>query len=82
MDSFWLIDTKGRILDVNEAYCSLMGYTRDELLKMSIKDVEGLETPDGVNEHIRKVIEKGFDRFETKHRCKDGRVIDIEVSVN
>ncbi|MBI5048422.1 MAG: PAS domain S-box protein [Deltaproteobacteria bacterium] len=82
MDSFWLIDTTGRFLDVNEACCRLIGYTRDDLLKMSVKDIEVLETPDDIERHIYKVMETGFDRFETKHRCKDGRVIDMEVSVN
>lgn len=32
MDGFWISDTQGRILDVNDAYCKLTGYSRDEML--------------------------------------------------
>jgi PAS domain S-box-containing protein len=34
MDGFTIDDMQMRILDVNDAYCRLMGYTRDELLTM------------------------------------------------
>ncbi|MCR4320002.1 MAG: PAS domain-containing protein [Candidatus Brocadiaceae bacterium] len=34
MDGFWLMDWEGRLLDINDAYCRLTGYTRDELLTM------------------------------------------------
>ena len=34
MDCFWLIDTEEHILDVNDAYCQLSGYAREEQLKM------------------------------------------------
>lgn len=83
MDGFWLVDTPhGRFLDVNEAYCNLMGYSRQELLSMSIQDIEASETPEETAQHIQKVIELGGDRFVTRHRCKDGKIVDIEVSVN
>ncbi len=39
-----------------------------------------VEDADMAREHMAKVIEKGSDRFESRHRCKDGRTIDVEVS--
>ncbi|TAK36931.1 MAG: PAS domain-containing sensor histidine kinase [Chloroflexota bacterium] len=82
IDGFWLADTQGHFLDVNDAYCRLMGYSREELLGMRIQDVEAMETPEETARHIRRIMETGSDRFETRHRRKDGTIVDIEVSIN
>jgi PAS domain S-box-containing protein len=81
MDGFWLTDLEGHFLDVNEAYCKLIGYSRDELLSMSIADVEAAEKPEDVLKHIQKIKEVGSDRFETRQRRKDGEIIDVDISV-
>jgi PAS domain S-box-containing protein len=82
MDGFWLVDAEGKILDVNDSYCRLIGYSRGELLTMSITDVEAAEAPDETARHIERVKRKGYDRFETRHRSKGSQTIDVEVSVN
>ena len=81
LDGFWLADRQGRFLDVNAAYCLISGYSRQELLAMSISDLEAPETMDDTASYIRKVVEQGRDRFETKHRRKDGSIIDVEISL-
>ena len=82
LDCFWLVDIQGKLLEVNDAYCNLTGYSSEELLNMCISDVEALETPEETKEHIQQIIKTGSDRFESKHRCKDGRIIYVEVSTN
>ena len=82
MDGFWIADIQGNFLDVNDAYCRLIGYSRDELLKMRISDIEEIEKPEETAQRIQKIRETGGDRFETRQRCKDSRIVDIEVSVN
>lgn len=80
MDGFWLVDFQGRLLQVNPAYCQLSGYTEHELLSRRISDLEAAELSDETAAHIQKVMTQGWDRFETKHRRKDGSVFDVEVS--
>jgi PAS domain S-box-containing protein len=82
MDGFWLTDTQGNFLEVNDAYCNLTGYSKDELLSMNIRDLEELETQEETARRILKIVQVGRDRFETRHKCKDGRIIDVEISVN
>ena len=80
LDGFLISDFSGRILDVNEALCLMLGYTREELLRMSIPDIEAAEAPEETAAHIQKIIRTGSDRFQTRHRHKDGTIIDIDVS--
>jgi len=82
MDGFWVMGTQGHFLDVNDSYSNLIGYSRDELLKMNVRDVEAVETPEETAKRIAGIIEVGGDRFETRHKCKDGRIVDIEISAN
>ncbi len=82
MDGFYLVDMEGRILETNDSYCSMIGYSNEELLKMSVKDVEVLDTQELIEKRLQLILGIGYARFETKHKRKDGRVIDIEASVN
>jgi len=81
MDGFCLVDVKGRLLEVNEAYCSMLGYSREELLQMGIDDLEVEEMHSDISAHIEKISTQGGDIFETRHRRKDGGILDLEVSV-
>jgi len=81
MNGFWLVDLQGRLLEVNEAYCRMSGYTEQELLTMRIPDVEAVETSDETAAHIQTLMAQGEDRFESRHRRKDGGTFDVEVSV-
>jgi PAS domain S-box-containing protein len=50
------------------------------VLDRLISELDYNESPEQTAEHIRQIIEHGQDRFETRHRHKDGHPIDIEVS--
>ena len=81
IDGFWLVNTDGRLLEVNDSYCRISGYSRQELLAMRITDLESSETAAETAAHLKKVITQGEDRFESQHRCKDGHNICVEISV-
>ncbi len=81
MDGFWSVDLEGHLLSVNEAYCRMSGYEAHELVQMRITDLEAREVPEETQAHMQKLLATGQDRFETRHRRKDGGVYDVEVSV-
>ena len=80
MDGFWRLDQQGRLLEVNQAYCDMSGYSEAELLKMSISDLDANESPEEAVAHNQKIMTEGRDRFESRHRRKDGSLFDVEVS--
>src|SRR6056297_1424609 len=45
-DGFWIVDDKGWIIDVNDTYCKMSGFSKDEILQMTIKDQDALENDD------------------------------------
>ncbi|MDO8313185.1 MAG: PAS domain S-box protein, partial [Sideroxyarcus sp.] len=80
---FWKVDQSGHIVEVNDAYCQIIGYARDEIVGAHASKFEAIEqTPEAVAAHIQHVVERGYDRFETRHRHRDGHLIDIEVSAS
>ena len=81
MDGFYLVDKAGRFLDTNDAYCRIIGYSREELLRMAIKDIEAINTDEVIKKRIQQIMDTGYFCFETKHRRKDGKIIIIEASV-
>jgi PAS domain S-box-containing protein len=80
LDGFWIADSTGRILDINETLRKMLGYTREKLLTLSVTDIEAAESPEQVTTHLQSVIETGSDRFQSRYRRSDGTIIDVEVS--
>ena len=70
-----------RFLDVNEKSCADLGYTRDELLSMTVFDIDPQLTPDGVVEDREQLRETGFLIKESVHRRRDGTTFPIEVNL-
>jgi len=80
-DSIVLFDAElGDIIDFNDKACRTLGYTREEFAALQIPDFEVDESAADVAAHIRQIVKKGSDVFESRHRRKDGRVLDILVS--
>lgn len=83
MDGFCMVDRDGRILEINDAYCRMSGYTREELVQLSIPQLEmNWPDPESFSRRLDQIIQKGRELFETRHRTKDGRVLHLEISAN
>ena len=81
MDGFWLVGDQAQLLEVNETYCRMSGYSAPELLAMQVNDLEVNESAANTANRIQKIMEQGADRFESTHRRKDGSLFEVEVSV-
>ena len=80
MDGFWVVDPEGLLLEVNDAYCRMSGYSAEELVTMRIADLLAPDAASNVAARMRQIRAHGEYRFETRHRRKDGSVFDVEIS--
>ncbi|MEO8170833.1 MAG: PAS domain S-box protein [Oxalobacteraceae bacterium] len=80
LDGFLHSDIRGNVLDVNLAYCHMSGYTREELLGMTMFDLNP-ENNNKTGENIKNIIQSGRGLYESIHRRKDGSVWNVEISV-
>ncbi len=77
LDGFWVLDTAGRILEVNDSYLRRSGYSRDELLAMTLFDIDANNT----REDIQAILAKSGSWIgEVLHRAKGGKTWPLEVS--
>jgi len=81
-DGFLLVDRNGIILEVNDSYCQLTGYTRDEILDRHISEVDPIDSAEDVARRAEEIAKAGSLRFESYHRHKNGTFIPLEVSLN
>jgi PAS domain S-box-containing protein len=79
-DGVYIVGEDAGFQEVNPAYCNLLGYSREELLTLSIPDVEANESPDEIVRRIAVIKTSGAARFETVHRRKDGSSVAVEIS--
>ena len=80
MEGFCITDIQGQMLEVNEMYCRMSGYSEQELLAFKITDLESIETAKEAEAHIKKIVMLGSDRFESQHTRKDGTLFNVEIS--
>jgi diguanylate cyclase (GGDEF)-like protein/PAS domain S-box-containing protein len=80
-DGYWVIDSAGRFVEVNDGYCRMMGYSREQVMAMQIADFEAVAEQAQIEEQIARILMKGHERFETRHRHRDGHWVDLEITV-
>jgi PAS domain S-box-containing protein len=78
-DIVLFVHQDGRILEANRAAVVAYGYSRDELLSLSINDLRAPETHDSITRQMSRAASEGI-LFETVHRRKDGSTFPVEVS--
>lgn len=81
-DGFLLFDAATRVVEANDAYCHLTGYDRSELLGRSLAAIDVAPSAQEIDERLEQLRRQGALRLETRHRCKDGAPVDVEVSLS
>ena len=79
-DSIIIHDMEGRILEVNRICCERMGYSYDEILRLSLEDIKGPAVQKNVREEIEKFKKYGYVVMEIESLCKDGSTFPNEIS--
>jgi PAS domain S-box-containing protein len=79
--TFWTTPD-ARFHYVNEAACHSLGYSRKDLLSMTVFDIDSGLTPEAWADQWRGLKQRGSLTTETRHRTKDGRLFPVEVVIN
>jgi PAS domain S-box len=80
INGYLCISSSGQVLEANEAYSQLTGYSREELLKMKLNDLDASECRDNLVDNLQALIKQNMGRLDFIHRTKDGRLLDMEVN--
>ena len=82
-DSIFVMEPEwGRFLEVNNRASESLGYTREELLNMAVKDIdESIVDDSSWKEHVKRVREAESMVLEVVHKRKDNTTFPVEVNV-
>ncbi len=72
--------TTWKFLYVDDAACSSLGYSREELLEKSIMDVNPDYTTNTMSVTFNDISDGSHFTFETRHKRKDGTIFPVEVN--
>jgi PAS domain S-box-containing protein len=75
------VDTK-RVLEANTAYQNLLGYTAEEIMRLTLYDVVPYSRED-MDCYVERVLkQRSYVSGERRHQRRNGSLVDVEVSAN
>jgi PAS domain S-box-containing protein len=81
-DAISWLGLDGSFIYVNDRMCRSLGYSRSELLSMSISDIDPDVPVTGRSDVWQAIQQDGSVIFESRHRTKNGRVFPVEIVAN
>ena len=80
-DGIHILDLQGNVVQVNDRFCRMTGYSHDELLHMNVLDWDAELRREELDRAV-EAIGKSRDSmvFVSRHRRKDGVLLDVEIS--
>jgi len=79
-DSIIVHDLEGKCIFANERACQFYGYDEEELLRISLFELNAPEQIETVKAKVNELLEKGQLTFESVHICKNKRVTPVEIN--
>ncbi|MGR8934405.1 MAG: PAS domain S-box protein, partial [Gammaproteobacteria bacterium] len=80
-DGIHILDVDGLLVDANAAFLQMLGYDESAIGMLHLRDWDVKFTWEEVREGIESLIRCNATRMiETRHRCSDGRIIDVEIN--
>lgn len=78
-DGIHIFDFEGNLVQVNDAFCRMLGYSSEEMVAMNEAQLDANRSPEEIKAAIAA---KGIGNpvFETRYRRRDGSLIDVEIS--
>ncbi len=80
MDGILLLDANGDVVDVNESFARMHGYSVDELLTLNLRDLDTPKTLALAPERMRRIFDGETLGFEVEHYHKDGHILPMDVA--
>jgi len=82
MDGILLLDTQGNLVDANESFARMHGYSVDELLQMNLRRLDTPETQALASDRFRRILAGETIRFEVEQFHRDGHIVPLDVAAS
>jgi PAS domain S-box-containing protein len=80
-DIIMVHDLHGRLLDVNQQACRILGYSKEELLTMNVSEIDPEAIASGKAQLWDVIAEGERFTFESRQKRKDGSMLPVEVTI-
>ena len=81
-DGIFIMSADGKLIEVNESFARMHGYSVGELMQMNVRDLDAHGTAKMIPERMRRLLAGELLAVEVEHHHKDGHVFPLEVSAN
>jgi len=75
-----VLDEDGKVVEASDTFAQLLGYSREEVLRLDVTAWDAQWRPEELLAKVREILDSRRIVFETRHRRKDGSILDVEVT--
>ncbi|OAN44670.1 hypothetical protein A6A04_07515 [Paramagnetospirillum marisnigri] len=79
-DGIHVLDSKGNLLEASDSFLAMLGYSRQEAIGMNVSDWDASNSAEALANELLPSLLGGPTIFETRHRRRDGTILDVEIN--